>query len=581
MPARPVAVVAVFAAVAVAAPARAADPIMPLSQVRKGMKCTGLSVVQGTDISSFDVEVLDVVAGDESARQPLILVRVSGPAVDSTGIAEGFSGSPVICPDDDGVQRFAGAIAFASGDYGGHVALATPIESVLGLPVDPPKDTRRNARAARHARPLAMPLAVAGLSAPVAAGFRRIAARAHRRLSTAPFAPITSAFPPQEIRPGASLAVGMASGDVTAGAVGTVTYVDGAKVWGFGHPFDAVGRRDLLLKDAYVYTVIGNPVGIADAVSQKLAAPGHDLGTITDDGPNGVAGRLGALPPRIPVRVDARDADTGERQSVDVQVADETPAGQPSGGSGLSLIGPMALSQAAFSVLESSPARLSGSMCVSIAVRERDKPMHFCNTYVGAGGGPQSDNPDDSAVPAGVMAGDFGDALSELDGYRFGVLHVTSVRARLTVERGLRQAYLVRGRAPRVVRRGRRVGVHLVLQRAFGHRLRRTISVRIPRDAPLGRRTLVLIGTPADEGGGGDAGAVVDLTSALDGGGGDDGAGPRSVAALARRIAHLHRYDGVRLSLVRPGDRPGHGTKAYRDPNLRLTGRVRLPVVVT
>ena len=31
-----------------AAPAAAGDPIMPLSQVRQGMQCTGYSVVQGT-----------------------------------------------------------------------------------------------------------------------------------------------------------------------------------------------------------------------------------------------------------------------------------------------------------------------------------------------------------------------------------------------------------------------------------------------------------------------------------------------------------------------------------------------------
>src|SRR4051795_6520580 len=189
-----VAVATALTSLAVAVPARAADPIMPLSQVKKGMNCTARSVIQGTDISSFDVEILDVVAGDPGDRQPLILVRVSGPAVDSTGVAEGFSGSPVICPDDDGVQRYAGAIAFASGDYGGHVALATPIESVLGLPVDPPKSTRRNAKAARRARPLAMPLAVGGLSDPVARAFRRAATRAHRRLTTAPFAPVTSYF---------------------------------------------------------------------------------------------------------------------------------------------------------------------------------------------------------------------------------------------------------------------------------------------------------------------------------------------------------------------------------------------------
>src|SRR3954462_16009552 len=134
MPVLRVAVATVLASLAAAVPVRAADPIMPLSQVKKGMKCTGRSVIQGTEISTFDVEVLDVVAGDPGARQPLILVLVSGPAVDSTGIAEGFSGSPVICPDDDGVQRFAGAIAFATGDYGGHARLRPPTQTGPGPP---------------------------------------------------------------------------------------------------------------------------------------------------------------------------------------------------------------------------------------------------------------------------------------------------------------------------------------------------------------------------------------------------------------------------------------------------------------
>src|SRR4051794_24813921 len=114
-----VAAVTALLLLAASAPARAAEPIMPLSDVQKGMRCTGLSVIQGTEITSFDVEVLDVVSGDAASKQPLILVRVSGPAVDTTGVAEGFSGSPVICPDRDGVRRVAGAIAYATGDYGG------------------------------------------------------------------------------------------------------------------------------------------------------------------------------------------------------------------------------------------------------------------------------------------------------------------------------------------------------------------------------------------------------------------------------------------------------------------------------
>ena len=34
------------------------DPIMPLSQVQRGMRCTALSVIHGTEVSSFDTDVL-------------------------------------------------------------------------------------------------------------------------------------------------------------------------------------------------------------------------------------------------------------------------------------------------------------------------------------------------------------------------------------------------------------------------------------------------------------------------------------------------------------------------------------------
>src|SRR3954465_11898907 len=91
-----------IAALAWAAPARAGDPIMPLSEVHSGMHCTGYSVVQGTDISSFDADVVDVVAGAPSEDGARILIEASGPAVDRTGIGPGFSGSPIYCPDGAG-----------------------------------------------------------------------------------------------------------------------------------------------------------------------------------------------------------------------------------------------------------------------------------------------------------------------------------------------------------------------------------------------------------------------------------------------------------------------------------------------
>ena len=119
---------------------------MPLWQVSAGMRCTGYSVVQGTTISSFNVDVLDV-AGGEATSGARILIGVSGPAVDATGIGPGFSGSPIYCPDGAGTNRVIGAISESINEYGGKAALATPIDAIIGTPVDVPG--RTNAAASR------------------------------------------------------------------------------------------------------------------------------------------------------------------------------------------------------------------------------------------------------------------------------------------------------------------------------------------------------------------------------------------------------------------------------------------------
>ena len=211
-----------------ASAARAAAPIMPLSEVKPGMRCTGLTVVRATTISRFRVDVIDVVATG-AAEDARILVRVSGPAVEGSGIAAGFSGSPVYCRDSAGVERNVGAISAGVGQYGDEVGLVTPIEEMLGRPVDPPAGARR----VPAGRPLAIPLTVSGLSGRLADVVRAAAAKAGRPVfltagSTSP------SFPVQELRPGASVAVGDSSGAIASGGVGTVTYRRGDTVWVLG-----------------------------------------------------------------------------------------------------------------------------------------------------------------------------------------------------------------------------------------------------------------------------------------------------------------------------------------------------------
>ncbi len=546
--------------------AGAAEPIMPLSDVRAGMRCTGLSVVRGADIASFDVEVVDVVEGDPIARQPLLLVRVSGPVVDASGIAEGFSGSPVVC---DG--RIAGAIAYGSGDYGNRLGYATPIEEMLGQPVPTPPGARRDP-ALRHARPLATPIAVSGVAPAVFAPFARAAARTGLRLVAVPASPVGDRFPSQRLEPGSSVAVGLSSGAVTSGAVGTVTYVDGDRVWAFGHPYQAAGVRSLLLQDAWVYTVVDNPLGLENAVSSKLAAPGHDLGTLTYDGRDGVFGVVGTLPPRIELRIATRNAQTGATHTATAQVADETAVGLPGGGSPVKLVAPMATAQAAYAALDGSPVEQTARMCVRITMSELRRPTGFCNRYVGAFGG--------EGRAGGPYLADLTGALDEIDAFAFGTPHVGSVEVALAVQPGLQQALLRGVRGPKRVRRGSMVTLRLELQLRRGPRFTRAVRLRVPRDAPLGRRTMRLAGTPLDGPVGADELQILLGPEGVEAGGG--ATGPRTFAGLARRIAALHSDDGVRVRFAGAGGRRGaRWQPLYRDPRYRISGDAGLRVTVT
>jgi hypothetical protein len=540
----------------VTASAGAATPIMPLAEVAPGMRCTALTVVKGTDISSFDVEIVDVVAGDPVSANPLLLIRVSGPVVAASGIAEGYSGSPIVC---DG--RIAGAIAYGSGDYGNLLGYATPIEEMLGAPVPTPAGLRVDP-ALRHAHVLRTPIAVSGVSGPVFRPFEKAAAKAGIALVAVPAAPVGSRFPVQSLVPGSSLAVGLSSGAIGAGAVGTVTYVDGQKVYGFGHPFDGTGLRSLLLQDAYVYDVVANPLDTQESVSMKIAAPGHTLGALTYDGTDGVAGVLGALPPTIPVTQRTTNAATGVSRSDVAAVADETDVGLPDGMSPIATIAPMLNAQAAYTALDGSPVLQSASMCVRIRIRELPKPTGFCNRYVGAyGGGPNG----------GPFTSDLITALGSIDAFSYGKPHLTGVDVTLSVQPGLQQAMLRSISGPRVLHRGQTATLRLNLQQYRGARFTRVVELRVPRAASLGRRKVRIAGTGLDGTVRTEELQLLISDQAPEDDGGDSG--PKSFAKLADQIAATHSYDGMHVKIGK-----GTSRRLYRDPRYRISGSASLTV---
>lgn len=559
------------------ASAQAADPIMPLSDVRAGMKCSALSVIRGLEPARFDAEILDVVEGDPTSDGPRILVSVSGAAVDVTGLGPGFSGSPIYCPDSRGVAANVGAISEAIGEYGGKVALATPIEAILGNPPDAPAGANPRRDVSRHARKLTEPLTVSGLSGPLVAALDRAGAQRGIRFVTAPSGPLTR-FPPQILRPGSAMGVGYSSGDITVGGVGTVAYVDGDRVWSFGHELDAAGRRNLLLQDAYVYRVINNPLALgALASTYKLAAPSHTVGTLSNDAITSVVGRLGAPPRTVAVRVSVRDQDTQRVASVDTQVADETDIQDPLGIPLVAAVAPLAVVQATAGILKSAPGKVSGDMCARIDVRELARPVRFCNRYVSnaAAGLDQ-----DGAIGNGVAtagAADVEQALSLIGDYTGRPLHVTGVTAGVRVRRGADLAFMRKLELPARVRAGQTVQALITVQRLRGAKQVLKTPLRMPADLDPGSHRIVLRGTDADDS---DTSLLDSITVDFSGGEGNDSSkqdgsdldkGPQSLRALTRALARIDRFDGVKLFVDRER---GKGARTARVTETRLAGRV-------
>jgi hypothetical protein len=504
------------------------------------MHCTGYSVIRGTDISSEDG----------------ILFSASGPAVDETGIGEGFSGSPIYCKDSQGVARNIGAIAAGIGDYGNHKGLATPIESMLAAPVEAPAREAAKSRLARGIHPLLAPLTISGLSPPLQQRVQAAARRAGRAVITSPAASL-AVFPQQVLQPGSSLGVGLSSGDIAISAIGTVTYTDGPNVWGFGHPLDAVGARSLLLQDAYVYDVINNPSGGEGLTTYKYATPGHNLGTLSNDTINAVVGSVGALPSLIPLSAHVRDLDTGATRDVAVQITDELSLDLPSS---LDLIAPIAIGDGAFDVLDSAPPQQSGTLCLSITIRERKAPLRFCNKYAGFG--------------VDLMIDDTSRAIALVSNYtvrKFHPLHVLRVEADEGVARGLHQGLITSASGPTRVSPGERIAVRVELRLPHGPLQPLTIHVRVPRSLPKGRALMTLNGTPADGEPNGTFDEGLGVPSA------DSRRGPKTLKELAAKVAAIHRFHGVTVTFKPAGRRQKprrvRVVPSTSDPTLRISGR--------
>ena len=114
---------------------------------------------------------------------------------------------------------------------------------------------------------------------------------------------------PEELGPGSPVGVELVRGDMRIAATGTVTMVDGERVFAFGHPFLGIGRTEMPMVSAEVVHTLSDLAG-----SVRLANVGGELGAIVEDRVGAVVGRLGHEAPMIPLSLTVRGGDYGEER---------------------------------------------------------------------------------------------------------------------------------------------------------------------------------------------------------------------------------------------------------------------------
>jgi len=119
------------------------------------------------------------------------------------------------------------------------------------------------------------------------------------------------------LQPGDALGVMMVTGDLQLGGTGTVTHVDGDRVYAFGHPMYDLGPIEFPMTRAYVYTVLPSLYS-----SIKLSGTGEVVGTIVQDRATAIAGKIGVLPHMLPINLTLEN-DRGPKRTFHFEVVDD------------------------------------------------------------------------------------------------------------------------------------------------------------------------------------------------------------------------------------------------------------------
>jgi hypothetical protein len=326
-----------------------------VADVKPGMKGIGKTCFRGSVPEEFQAEIMGVMRG-ASPGGSAVLARLTGGPLEHTGVFEGMSGSPVFI---DG--KLLGAVAFSFPFAKEAIAGITPIEQMVDAFVEVPSPTTEGPKiilkksmlwnylrrppqeaglndslltplmtqlrsaifssAGNSLTPIATPLSFGGfagetlrrfepqfrsLGLSVLQGSGGMAAQRAKQIPSLDNDPL---------QPGSGLVIPLVRGDLDISAGGTATYIDGDKLYAFGHPLFNLGFSDLPVYKARVITVFPSLQS-----SFEILEATDPVGALRQDRGAGILGILGQNARMIPMRVQLATS-RGVRKSLNYEIA--------------------------------------------------------------------------------------------------------------------------------------------------------------------------------------------------------------------------------------------------------------------
>jgi SpoIVB peptidase S55 len=493
--------------VLLAGPARGGEPdpksYWDVRDIRPGMKGVGKTVMVGTKLEEFGAEVLGVMR-DVSPGRDMVLCRLTGCNLEHAGIIQGMSGSPIYI---DG--KLLGAVAFAWEFAKDPIAGVTPFSQMLqyvrsnerriaaeskglekgekyhaaalpilplieGLGAEAPAESLGLSFAPQAVSaggmggmtPIVTPLAASGFTP-------RALSLLNDRLRPLGMATTAGGGAPDQIvkeegdrplKPGSPLSIAMVTGDFDLSGIGTVTHVEGDRVYGFGHPMFSLGACEFPMMTGYIHTVYPRA-----SVSMKMGSPLKVVGVIDTDVSTSVAGRIGPKPDMLPLSVRVKSGRFADAHLYHVEMVRE----------------PTLLPNLVMSVLTNAidtegnlPEELTVQLTATLRLKGLD-PISVSDTF----SGPRYTGP----MGAAALFSPLASLVNILVKNSMAPVRIEAIDCDVQIEPGRRVAQIESVRLlSDVVEPGRELKAFVTLKPYKGERETVEVAIPIPADFPEG-----------------------------------------------------------------------------------------------